>query len=444
MTPTDLAAASGSLLAPAAVFGAANTTAMLGWLALVVLPRRVRARRAIAGAAIPLLLAVAYSALIAAGWSRADGGFDSIAGVRSLFASDLALVAGWLHYLAFDLLVGTHIDERAERASIGRVALLPALALTFLVGPLGWLLYRVQEWGTLRMRGDGVPVVEVPMASGWVTMLAGAMRSADRRLLAIAGALLMAVPPTAMAVLLDDRTVDGANSWIKPLKFELSLAIYMATLAVLVPLAGPHAATSRWSRWMAWVAGTAIVVEMFWIILQAARAERSHFNTASPVEATMYGVMGLGAVLLVVMPLALVPIAWRSRSGGLRAGIVAGLLLNLLLGGVFGAILSTRESHFIGGDGTDATGLPFLGWSTTGGDLRIAHFIGLHALQGMLAAGIVTSAWRPRFGTGLVCTLAAAWAATTVVVATIALRGAPLPVLPTGERDAQLDARYRP
>lgn len=444
MTPTDLAAASGPLLAPAAVFGAANTIAMLGWLALVVLPRRVRARRTIAGGAIPLLLAVAYSALIAAGWSRADGGFDSIAGVRSLFASDLALVAGWLHYLAFDLLVGTHIDERAERASIGRVALLPALALTFLFGPLGWLLYRVQEWATLRMRGDRMPVVEVPMASGWVTMLAGAMRSADRRLLAIAGALLMTVPPTAMAVLLDDRTVDGANSWIKPLKFELSLAIYMATLAVLVPLAGPQASTSRVARWMTWIAGTAISVEMFWIVLQAARAERSHFNIATPVEATMYAVMGVGAVLLVVMPLALLPIAWRSRSGGLRAGIVAGLLLNLLLGGVFGAILSARESHFIGGDGTDATGLPFLGWSTTGGDLRIAHFIGLHALQGMLAAGIVTSAWRPRFGTGLVCTLAAAWTATTVVVATIALRGAPLPVLPTGERDAQLDARYRP
>jgi hypothetical protein len=427
MPTTDLAPTSGSILAPATVFGAANTIAMLGWLALILLPRRVRARRVIAGGAIPLLLAIAYAALIAAGWSRADGGFDSIAGVRSLFASDLALVAGWLHYLAFDLLVGAHIDERAERASIGRVALLPALALTFLFGPLGWLLYRVQEWTTLRMRGDGMPVIEAPVASGWITMLAGAVRNADRRLLAIAGGLLMIVPPTAMAALLDDRTLDGANLWIKPLKFEISLAVYMATLAIVVPLAGPHAATSRAARWMAWIGGATAVLEMAWIIFQAGRAARSHFNFSTPFEGTMYGVMGVGAVLLVLMPLPLALVAWRARSGGLRAGILAGLLLNLLLGGVFGAILSTRESHFIGGDGTDATGLPFVGWSTTGGDLRIAHFMGLHALQAMLVAGIVMSTWRPRIGTIAVWALAGAWAAVTLTAAALALRGVPLP-----------------
>ena len=97
-------------LAPAAVFGVANTTALLGWLALVALPRGVRVRRVIAAGAVPLLLAAAYAALIGAGWSRAGGGFDSIEAVRELFTSDLALVAGWLHYLAFDLLIGVHID----------------------------------------------------------------------------------------------------------------------------------------------------------------------------------------------------------------------------------------------------------------------------------------------------------------------------------------------
>jgi hypothetical protein len=141
----------------------------------------------------------------------------------------------------------------------------------------------------------------------------------------------------------------------------------------------------------------------------------------------MYGVMGVGAVLPVLRPLPLALVAWRARSGGLRAGIVAGLLLNLLLGGVFGAILSTRESLFIGGDGTDATGLPFVGWSTTGGDLRIVHFLGLHALQAMLVAGIVMSARRPRIGTIAVWALAGAWAAMTVTAAAFALRGVPLP-----------------
>ncbi|MFM8697621.1 MAG: hypothetical protein ACKOF7_02945, partial [Phycisphaerales bacterium] len=254
-----------------------------------------------------------------------------------------------------------------------------------------------------------------------------AMRGADRRLLAIAGGLLMIVPPTAMAALLDDRMLDGANPWIKPLKFELSLAVYMATLSVLVPLAGTHAATSRTARWMAWIGATTILLEMLWIIFQAGRGARSHFNLSTPFEGTMYGVMGVGAVLLVLMPLPLALVAWRARSGGLRAGVVAGLLLNVLLGGAFGAILSARESHFIGGDGTDATGLPFVGWSTTGGDLRIAHFLGLHGLQAMLAIGVVASAWRPRTGTIAVWTVATAWAAATVTAGTLALRGVPLP-----------------
>lgn len=413
-------------ITPSAVFEAGNLLAVLGWLALVALPRGMRVRRLVAGGAVPLLLSTAYASLIGAGWSRAEGGFDSIEAVRRLFASDLALVAGWLHYLAFDLLVGAHLDERAERASIGRFALLPAFALTFLFGPLGWLLYRVQEWVTLKMRGVAPSEDSVPADRGALGLVGSALRGADRRLLAIAGGLLALVPPTAVAALLDDRSLDGANLWIKPIKFEVSLAIYAATLAVVVPLAGIRARAARGLRWLVWILATGAVIEMSWIILQAARGTRSHFNYGTPVEGAMYGVMGIFAVAFVVAPLVLLPTAWRERRGGLRAGIVAGLALNLLLGGLFGAILSARDSHFIGGDGTDATGLPLLGWSTTGGDLRIAHFLGLHALQAMVVAGVLVASWRPRAGTLAVWTLAAAWTAATVVLAALALRGVPL------------------
>ena len=413
-------------LAPAAVFAAANAAALVGWIALLALPRGGRARRMIAAGAVPILLAVAYAALIAAGWSRAHGGFDSIDAVRALFGSDLALVAGWLHYLAFDLLIGVHVDERAERAGIGRLALVPAFALTFLFGPLGWLLYSVQEWTTVRMRDAAAREGDVATDRGAPALALAAVRRADRRLLAIAGAILALVPPTVVAALLDDRTLDGANLWIKPLKFELALAIYAATLAVAVPLAGARAATSRGCRWLVRVFAIAAVVEMSWILLQAARGTRSHFNTATPIEGAMYGVMGIFAVALVVAPLVLAPSAWRERGGGLRAGLLAGLALNLLLGGAVGAVLSSHASHFIGGDGTDATGLPFLGWSTTGGDLRIAHFLGLHALQAMLVAGLVASSWRPRTGTIAVWLLAAAWTVATVALAVLALRGIPL------------------
>lgn len=410
-------------LAPAAVFGVANTTALLGWLALVALPRGVRVRRVIAAGAVPLLLAAAYAALIGAGWSRAGGGFDSIEAVRELFTSDLALVAGWLHYLAFDLLIGVHIDERAERAGIGRFALIPAFALTFLFGPLGWLLYRVQERTTTSMRGVAAPEGDVPTDRGVLQLVVAAARQADRRLLAIAGALLALVPPTVIAALLDDRMLDGENVWLKPLKFELALAIYAATLAMMVPLAGARAAASGGARWLARLFAIGAGVEMSWIIFQAARGTRSHFNETTPIEGAMYSVMGVLAVVLVVAPLVLAPSAWRERTGGLRAGILAGLALNLLLGGTIGSMLAEPEYEFIGGAATPEGGLPFLGWLTTGGDLRIAHFLGLHALQAMVVAGIVASSWRPRTGTVAVLLFAAAWTAATGWIVALALRG---------------------
>jgi hypothetical protein len=85
--------------------------------------------------------------------------------------------------------------------------------------------------------------------------------------------------------------------------------------------------------------------------------------------------------------------------------------------------MSSHGSHFIGGDATGATGLPFLGWSTTGGDLRIAHFVGLHALQAMLVAGVIASSWRPRVGATAVWALAGGWAIASIALAALAMRG---------------------
>lgn len=433
--PTSAAAAIAThapVLSAPALFGAAGPVAMLGWLALVLLPRRIRWRRAVAGSAAPLLLAFAYAGLIAAGWSRAKGGFDTFDAVKQLFTSDLALLAGWIHYLAFDLLVGGHIDERAERAGIGRLAILPALTLTFLFGPAGWLLYRTQEWLTLRSRerrvdpasGSGVDTDPEP-ARGTVGLVRLAIARADRALLLTAAANLALVPPLVVAALVDDRTLDGANIWIKPIKFAVSITIYAATLALLAPLAGAASARSRARTWLVRVVIAASAFEMSWIILQAARGTRSHFNGSSPFEQAMYGLMGVFAVALVLAPLGLALRARRLPAGGLRSGVVAATLLNVLLGGVFGAWMSTKNSHFIGGDGTDASGLPFVGWSTTGGDLRIAHFVGLHAMQAMLVVGLLTAGWRPRAGAIAVWGAAALWSAAAILLAVQALRGQP-------------------
>jgi hypothetical protein len=126
-----------------AVFAVANGLAMLGWIALAASPARVRwagAARRFAGRLVPLVLAVAYVALFARN-GMADGGYGSLAEVGRLFAVPDLLAAGWLHYLAFDLFVGSWIAERSASLGLPHLVLLPLLALTFLFGPAGLLAF---------------------------------------------------------------------------------------------------------------------------------------------------------------------------------------------------------------------------------------------------------------------------------------------------------------
>jgi hypothetical protein len=123
------------------LFRIANSLAMLGWLVLLASPWLPRVARYVSGMAIPLLLAVAYSALIMAFWSSGKGGFDSLDHVAELFRSRELLLAGWIHYLAFDLLVGAWIVRKARESGVAFWAVVPCLILTFLFGPAGFLLF---------------------------------------------------------------------------------------------------------------------------------------------------------------------------------------------------------------------------------------------------------------------------------------------------------------
>ena len=133
------------MIDPTMAFTLGGKLAMLGWLGLIVSLFLARARPATQMAArlvIPALLAIAYGLLIRAGFSEApDGGFGSIEQVRALFASDSALTAGWLHYLAFDLFVGSWIVADGLERRLPALLILPCLPLTFLFGPLGLLLF---------------------------------------------------------------------------------------------------------------------------------------------------------------------------------------------------------------------------------------------------------------------------------------------------------------
>lgn len=136
-------------LSPDLVFRVANGVAVLAWLALVLSPPRANWTARIwrlTGRAIPLAFSVGYLALLAVHW-RGEGGFGSIAEVRALFDVPGALVAGWLHYLAFDLFVGTWIAERASQLGIAHGFIVPVLLLTFMFGPLGLLtFYLLRLW----------------------------------------------------------------------------------------------------------------------------------------------------------------------------------------------------------------------------------------------------------------------------------------------------------
>lgn len=131
----------------ALLFSYGNMLAMAGWLSLLVALFVTRARPPVIVATrfvAPILFALAYVALLIMGADAfKDGGFSSIAQVRALFANDYALTAGWLHYLAFDLFVGTWIVEDGTRRSVNSFLIVPCLILTFLFGPAGYLLYNL-------------------------------------------------------------------------------------------------------------------------------------------------------------------------------------------------------------------------------------------------------------------------------------------------------------
>ena len=139
-------------------FQLGGTVAIAGWLLLAVLPGW-RLTQPFCAVAIPALLGLAYALLAALGLPGSDGGFGSIEEVRTLFANDHALSAGWLHYLAFDLFVGAFIVREARRAGLPHWGVLPCLAATFLLGPVGYLMF-LGLHGLLARRGAPAGVME--------------------------------------------------------------------------------------------------------------------------------------------------------------------------------------------------------------------------------------------------------------------------------------------
>ena len=123
------------------LFSILSLAAALSWVLLAGLPGRRWVTQIVTGLAVPMMLGAVYAALIVANWGG-PGGFSSLADVSTLFSNPWLLLAGWVHYLTFDLLVGTWEVTDARERGVPHLLVIPCLFLTFMFGPAGWLLYQ--------------------------------------------------------------------------------------------------------------------------------------------------------------------------------------------------------------------------------------------------------------------------------------------------------------
>lgn len=190
----------------------------------------------------------------------------------------------------------------------------------------------------------------------------------------LAGAFVMLLLMT-----IDDTQILGINRWIKPFKFFISVAIYLATFGWL----SGDLPKTRFIRLFSSQVILAMIVEMIIVVVQAGRGVKSHFNADTPVGVILYSIMGLFILYNTFWVIAFTYRYWKSPLGHLSSAYVLSARLGLilfLLGSVLGGYMSSQTGHTVGAaDG--GPGVPLLNWSTASGDLRIAHFLGLHGIH---------------------------------------------------------------
>jgi hypothetical protein len=140
------------------LFSLTNSLALLGWLLLIFAGRARWAAPLVLGAVLPLLFAVVYSGLLVGHLGGSGGSFRTLASVSTLFENHWLLLAGWVHYLAFDLFIGAWQVRDSKALGISHLLVLPCLVLTFLFGPVGLLLYFLIRVACRRVAGFTIAV----------------------------------------------------------------------------------------------------------------------------------------------------------------------------------------------------------------------------------------------------------------------------------------------
>ncbi|MFI2411518.1 hypothetical protein [Streptomyces sp. NPDC018947] len=248
---------------------------------------------------------------------------------------------------------------------------------------------------------------------------------------------------SAVGLVVDDRVLAGAPIWFKPFKFSVSFVAYCLSLAWMLSLL-PRGRRAGW--WAGTVVAVTSLVEMVIITGQVVRGKRSHFNYATPLDGALFNAMAVAVVVLWLGTLAVAvlllrariadhPSAWAMRSGIVLAlaGAGVGFLMTRPAPGQRRGVSEVVGAHSVGvPDGGPS--MPLTGWSTTGGDLRIPHFVGMHALQLLPLLVMVLTVLAPRFARladdrtrlRLVLLASGTYAAVFALVLWQALRGQPL------------------
>jgi len=247
-----------------------------------------------------------------------------------------------------------------------------------------------------------------PSAGAGAASLLARLWSASPPLTAVGILMLFVAAASLVGVLVDSRTITGAPAWLKPFKFAVSITVYSLTLAWIFGLLSDW---PRVRRFVGWTTAIVFVLEIALIDMQAWRGTSSHFNASTLFDQVVFIVMGSAILLQTFVSVAVAVALWRQRftdrplGWALRLGMTL-TILGALIGPLMtrptaaqlaqvraGGGLPTIGAHTVGAiDG--GPGVPVTGWSREHGDLRVPHFIGLHAIQVMAIVAVGLGRWR--------------------------------------------------
>ena len=248
------------------------------------------------------------------------------------------------------------------------------------------------------------------------------LRHRDPLLFWTGAAMMLTFVVVTLISISDTRLILGINPWIKPMKFLTSVTIFLWTVAWFMP----ETTSPRGRAIVRWIIGPAMIIEIACIVLQSARGTTSHFNGTSAFNMAIFAIMGATIVVnTIAMGIFLAII--RRDTPQQRAGYLWGVRLGIaifLLASLQGGVIVANNAHTVGAaDG--GPGLPFVNWSTTAGDLRVAHFFGMHALQALPLLGFFLDKSRIP-ARNLVVAASIVWLAVMGGLLMIALLGRPL------------------